>query len=419
MKHTVRYHIIKIVLSVAVVVGLCLIFRDNYQEILGTVTGYLIALIGTEIIESAVLLREDKNKLQNKGFTYDVAFYRRRLDIGEHYLYIWYEPIVYDGDPVITVEDSPKKRFELDPILQFNFGAIMQAHRASFISNPMMVRLDDAVKDENGDVKLLTSRTAFYNDLVTNRSMDYKFNDDMTVREIFENGHYLTPLAESKMSNHIGVNAFIFQGDAMILAHRGGNATLSKNNFTSGLAFGLSEDDIIKAHDPLNKNEYTERDPVFTADDMFVNVILSRLADVFDIDRGYVCDEYRAGKIKICHLGFGRLIFMGGKAQFYFAVVLDESFKTHRENLSGGKYADRAKRERIDFNKGMVRASGIKLLKDETEHVEISLDGKKAKRGSAEKSFFINYWHLVNRPRIDGVPDWVYDACTAAETTAQ
>lgn len=410
MKNNWKFLWLKIVI-LAVGIGLLLyfFFEDLEFEIIGSAVGMMLTAVGADFLTSLVLMREDKRKVESHKFTYDEVFYKKNLKIGGGETCIWYDAVESEGETTYIVEDDPHKQFTLDTVLQNNFGAIMQAHRASFIANPIMIRLDDYKKDEDGTVRLFTSRTAFYNDLVTNRAMDFKFNDDMSVREIFESGRYLTPLGESKMSNHIGFGAFIFYGNSMIVAHRGGNATLSKNKFTAALAFGFSEDDLRKVHDPLSDTapRAAERFPVLTTEDLFAGILLVRMADVLNMPLPRVRELHKEGKIVIHTLGFGQLVYTGGKPQFYFAIVIDESVDLQPKK---DKEQIRADKKAIDFNKNMVFADGMTLTKNGGYVLSLKQHGsEKTIKGEAEKSFFINYWHLLVRPRIEGVPDWVYE----------
>ena len=410
MKNNWKFLWIKIVVLLLGVGVLLFFFFENLEfEILGSAIGLMLTAVGTDFLTSLLLLREEKIKLETRNFTYDEVFYRKSLKIGGGETYIWYDAAEFEGDPVYDVKDSPQKQFTLDTVVQNNFGAIMQAHRASFIANPTMIRLDDYQKEGN-TVRLYTSRTAFYNDLVTNRAMDYKFNDDMSVREIYESGRYLSPLKDSKMSNHIGFGALVFYGDSMIVAHRGGNATLSKNKFTAALAFGFSEDDLRRVHDPMDQNaapKAAERFPELTAEDLFVGILLVRLADALNLPVPFVRQLHKEGKIRIHTLGFGQLVYTGGKPQFYFAIVIDKSI-----DLCPAKDKEqiRAEKKAIDFNKNMVFTDKITLVKNDDYVLKLKKQGSdKTIKGEAEKSFFINYWHLLARPRIEGVPDWVYE----------
>ncbi|MCH5158605.1 MAG: hypothetical protein J1F33_05360 [Clostridiales bacterium] len=391
-------------------IGLLLyFFYDGLKfEILGSIIGLMATHITADLVRGVLFAREEKIKLGKENFTYDVVYYKKPLSIGGGKTHIWYDAIESNG-AAYDVKDDEYKHFELDPVIQANFAAIMEAHRASFIANPTMIRLDDFKREEDGTVTLFTSRTAFYNDLVTNRAMDFEFNGDMSVREIFESGLYLSPLNKSKMSNHIGFGAFIFYGNSMIVTHRGGNATLSKNQFTSALAFGFSEDDLRTVHDTFedDKPKAGERFPHLTTEDLTTGILLVRTAALLKMTVPHVRALYAQNKIHIHSLGFGQLVYTGGKPQFYFAIVIDDDVDLSPEKEKDDK---NAKKKEIDFNKNIVFADGMTLVKDNGYVLKLKKHGtNKTVKAEAEKSFFINYWHLLEMPKIDGVPDWVYE----------
>lgn len=407
MKRNLRLLLVKIILLVVGIGFLLFYFFEGLKfEILGGAIGAMVAAVGADFVTSILLLREEKIKLGSDNFHYDAVFYKKRLSIGGGETHIWYDAVKHDGAAYV-VRDDPHKYFEPDSVVRNNFGAIMEAHRASFVANPMMIRLDDYRREEDGTITLFTSRTAFYNDLVTNRAMDYKFNGDMSVREIYESGRYLSPLGKSKLSNHIGFGAFIFYGNSMIVTHRGGNATLSKNQFTSALAFGFLEDDLRKIHDPFDEDgepKASERFPVLTTDDLMVGILLVRMAGLLDKSIPEVRELHARNKIHIHLLGFGQLVYTGGKPQFYFAIVIDEDVELCHKGSSCRR------KDEIDFNKDIVFADGMTLVKNGGHVLRLRKHGSgKTVKAEAEKSFFINYWHLLEMPRIEGVPDWVYE----------
>ncbi|MCH5351125.1 MAG: hypothetical protein J1F39_04055 [Clostridiales bacterium] len=406
---------IKIALFVIGIGLLLYFFYDGLKfEILGSIIGLMATQILADFLKSVMFAREEKIKLGKENFTYDSVYYKKTLSIGGGKTHIWYDAIESKGAPY-DVKDDPHKSFELDNVIQTNFAAIMEAHRASFIANPTMIRLDDFRREEDGTISLFTSRTAFYNDLVTNRAMDFEFNGDLSVREIFESGLYLTPLNKSKMSNHIGFGAFIFYGNSMIVTHRGGNATLSKNQFTSALAFGFSEDDLRTVHDAFEDDEPKagERFPLLSTEDLTTGILLVRMAGLFKMPVPRVRELYASNKIHIHSLGFGQLVYTGGKPQFYYAIVIDEDVELSPEK---DKEKDKDKKREIDFNKNIVFADGMTLVKNDGYVLKLKKRGStKTVKAEAEKSFFINYWHLLEMPRINGVPDWVYE-CKAPDS---
>ena len=53
------------------------------------------------------------------------------------------------------------------------------------------------------------SKTSYYDSLLTNRAMGFRWPDGRSIREVYEPGPYITSLEDSKMSNHIGINGII------------------------------------------------------------------------------------------------------------------------------------------------------------------------------------------------------------------
>ena len=393
---SVALDIAKPVVAVGIAVASCIYFgTDNIlSNLIASFIGFLVALVFAEVVTKAKLSLEDSNKIATDDFTYDEDTYLHDVHLGEKSTHIWYYPLVNDVNARYEVEDDPTKFFELDGFLNANFTLLMQAHQASFLDNPTMIRLDDCVAQKDGSFKLLTSRTAYFNDLVTNRTMDYKFSGNLTVRKIYESGKYLSPLNESHMSNHLGIIAHVFHGGNEILAERGGTATISKNKFTTCVAAGLSLQDIRDAHgDGVQQ-------PAVTARDILDGVVLLKLADRINLPHKQVLALNKEGKIKVYLLGLGQLVYTGGKPQLYYAVTIDESVDLSEIN------ARPVNKQQIDYNKRMVIASNVTLRKHHVLNLECS-NGRNLK-GEAERSFYIGLWHLQTQDRIEGIPDWVY-----------
>ena len=393
---SVALDIAKPVVAVGITVASCLYFgTDNIlSNLVASFLGFLIAMVFAEFVGKAKLRLEDKNKVATDDFNYDKDTYLHDVRVGNKCTHIWYYPLVNDVNARYEVADSPLKYFELDNFLTTNYTLLMQAHQASFLDNPTMIRLDDCVKLQDGSFKLFTSRTAYFNDLVTNRSMDYKFSGNLTVRKVYESGKHMTPLNESHMSNHLGIIAHVFYGKKEILAQRGGTATISKNKFTTCVAAGLSLDDIRAVHGD------GVRHPVITAKDLLDGVVLLKLADRLNLPHDQVLGLFDEGKIKIYLMGLGQLVYTGGKPQFYYAVTIDESVDLSKIN------ARPVNKHQIDYNKRMVTVAHLSLNKGHILNLECD-DGHNLK-GEAERSFYIGLWHIQTQPRIDDIPEWVY-----------
>ena len=386
------------ILAALVTLFACLKFgSDNIvSNLAAALAGFFFGTFVTGTLDWTRRRLADKNKVSTDDLHYDENTYKKDVHIGDKSTTIWYDAITNDVNTRYELKDDPAKKFVLDEFLTANYAAIMQAHQTSYVDNPTMIRLDDCVQQQDGSYKLSTSRTAYYNDLVTNRSMDYKFNGELTVRKVYEGGKYLTPLAESHMSNHIGIIAHVFYGNKTILAQRGGNATISKNKFTTCVAAGLSQDDIIKAHNVTFRDTNTK----MTEDDLLHVVVLHKLADRLNLKLDKTLELYRAGLIKIYLLGLGQLPYTGGKPQFYYAVTVDE-------NVDLSKINDREiNKQQIDYNKKMLVVDRLSLTNG--HKLSLKCSNNRDIVGEAERSFYIGLWHIQNQAKISGIPEWAY-----------
>ena len=398
MKFNLKVLFVKIIVA-AVIITLASIFvEDNWAQLVGAACGFLASMIFSDVLMTVLILREDKNKIHGGKFDYDKATYLHEFTVSGKKTSIWYLPLTNDATLKYHVVDDPKKYFVLDNFLQINFTLIMKAHRHSQLANPCMIRLDDCIVQEDGTVNLYTSRTSYYNDLVTNRAMDYQFSDDLTVRKVYEGDNFLSPLNESRMSNHIGIIGHVFHGNNAILACRGGNATISKNKFTNCIAVGLAENDVEAVQNAHRHH------PQMQTEDLLEGCVLYYLADRINLPRDMVLALHAEGKIKIHLLGLGQLVYTGGKPQFYFVITIDESVDLSALN------SRKVDMKALDSNKYMAVASHIALKNEDGYVLDLTCPGRKRHLfGEAEKSFFIALWHLKTQPKIEGVPDWAYE----------
>lgn len=138
------------------------------------------------------------------------------------------------GNEKIVIEDSPEKFYQLPQQVSDNSKEIMEAHSASTIYNQINIRLDNIKDDVNNNrVVLQTSRTQFYDSLLTNRACDYVFSDrKTTVRELYEPGPFLKPLALSKMSEYSLGKAIVgeLMAELHITSDRAVNAENAQNS---------------------------------------------------------------------------------------------------------------------------------------------------------------------------------------------
>lgn len=115
----------------------------------------------------------------------------------------------------IKIQDS-RERYKLPEIAQNHFDELFSAHSTSLIYNQLMIRIDDW-NCENNIFTMKTSRTTYFDSLVTNRAMDYQYKNGLSMRELLEFPPFLHSLKESELSNHIGFNGFVESSDGFIM----------------------------------------------------------------------------------------------------------------------------------------------------------------------------------------------------------
>lgn len=202
----------------------------------------------------------------------------------------------------ICIRDT-KKEYELPELIQSHFDEIFTAHSTSDVFNQVNIRVDDW-KESNGDFVICTSRTTFFNSLVTNRAMDYKWSNGVCVRDMLECGPQLHTLKESLLSNHLGFNGFIESVDNYILfVKRKSTMSLGKRLYESSVGASLGTKDAL--------NEYG----IFTTEGLQKG-ILKALKDELEIS-GLAIDNFSLEKNMISAY---RELVEGGKPQLLFYV---------------------------------------------------------------------------------------------------
>lgn len=170
----------------------------------------------------------------------------------------WYEyqgnrfPIIFEGwiyGSDISIQDNPQKLYKLPESVKENFDEIIAAHDTSSTYNRFMIRVDDW-KVLPGVFSLKTSRTSYYNSLATNRAIDYKWKNGMSVRNLFEYGPFINSLSDSQLSNHLGYNGFVESSDGYIVFIKRSKA-VSIGKGTYGDSVGAS----LKTEYALNDNK--------------------------------------------------------------------------------------------------------------------------------------------------------------------
>ncbi len=138
----------------------------------------------------------------------------------------------------IEIQDS-RAKYVLPQMICEHFGELFEAHSTSTVYNQLAIRVDDW-EMENGKFVIKTSRTTYFDSLVTNRAMDFCWSNGLTIREQFEYGPYLHGLKESCLSNHLGFNGFIESSDGyIVLMKRGNKLSIGKGTYGSSVGASL------------------------------------------------------------------------------------------------------------------------------------------------------------------------------------
>lgn len=243
----------------------------------------------------------------------------------------------YTQDKTIIIEDS-NSLYKLPKIVEDNYERILKAHRHSNVYNQLNIRLDD-YRVQGDKIILKTSRTTYFDSLVTNRSMDFKWGDLLSNRELLNPGPILHSLKDSILSNHLGFNAYVETNDGKIFIMRGMDVSVGKNSLGSSISASL-------------KTKYAlDEEGNFTIDGL-VNGIEKELQDELNLEK---CDyEFSLRKNLIA---IYRDIVEGGKPQFLLFIKanitckeLENKFNAYKKKLMKSK-ANKLKRMSIDGHK--------------------------------------------------------------------
>ncbi len=327
-----------------------------------------------------------------------------------------YKPLYFNDGSALFVEDNADKIFMPDGFISDNYQVLFSAHRMSTKKNFDTVRLDD-FKCEHGQARFYLSRSNYYYHMVTNRAVDYRIDDDLSLRTYYEYGPRLHSLAESNMSNHIGINALVYLKDGeLLLPRRNGSSTISKNLITSSIAIMLTLPDDNK----------------ITSEYLFKGCILQGLVSRTSMKPEWINEE----QIDINFLGFGQNPYEGGKPQFYYSVhmknidremyitelcmqkkkasqpdKIQDTFDNTEKTVNESKKAS-IKKDKIDVDKYIYVANPDEMKFKKSGYLVIPYYHGRIKKGEYtetrgkatvgyEKSFLANMWHereIKNRP---------------------
>lgn len=179
------------------------------------------------------------------------------------------EEWLYDKE--IIIDDLYEYEYKLPELVVRYYDQFLSAHDTSNIYNNINIRINDWSTNGNKFI-IVTGRTTYYNSLVTNRVMDYKLDNGISIRQLYECGPYVRPISKSVLSNHIGFNGFIESADGYFaFVFRGKNVSIGKRTWANSIGASL-------------KAKYALDDYRFSAQGL-ENGILCEIKDELKIDR--------------------------------------------------------------------------------------------------------------------------------------
>ena len=256
----------------------------------------------------------------------------KMIDGKEIYIF----PIIHEGIlNGFDLEISDKRdKYILPPQITDNYEKIMLAHNSSKVYNQQMIRLDKfKICREKKRITMHTSRTDYYNSLVTNRAMDYSWIGNITSRELYLPGPYVGTLEESVFSNHLGFNIFIETSDGKIIfTKRSKILSIGKD------LIGASVSASVKVKYALDKKETFKKQGLEEA-------VKKEIYDELFIEKDRYCFSINRNLLTIY-----RDLIEGGKPHLFFYVkvelnsdVIEREFKR--------KHSQRKKSLSVDADK--------------------------------------------------------------------
>lgn len=264
------------------------------------------------------------------------------------------------GDEKIIVEDNPDKFYNLPNQVAENSKELMEVHSESKIYNQINIRLDNIKVDEN-QVVLQTSRTHYFDSLLTNRASDCLLsNRKYTIREIYEPGPFMKPLHLSKMSNHIGFNGFVITSDNKTIPFilRKNNLSIAKSRWSTSVSASLK---AMYAIEYANEFKLTENS--------LANSIIGEIKSELHIsnDKALTIEN-----VKKSIFAFYREYVECGKPQFVFCLELQNITENEMR-----KAITKNNRNNILVDGNEVCFFSIRQLKDAKIYVnKIEIEGK-------------------------------------------
>lgn len=388
-EHMPKYIVVTAAFLVMLGVLLYLATTEVVSNVFGTIVGFTISSMFLYMFKIVAGYLEDTTKINYDteellALYHGGTDYRKTLKSQDTKVEFAYAPVLINKGYDFKVVDDPEKHLELDSFIAGNYTALFAAHATSAKKNFDTIRLDRYDADTN---TFYLSRSTYFNHLVTNRAVDFEIMDDVSLRTVFEYGPRLNPLEESKMSNHIGINALVFLSDGhMLLPRRKNDSTISKNKITSSIAVMLN---FPKEHAADTKHA------TITADYLLRGNIIKNLSDRVKLPEKAINED----NVQIAFLGFGQNIYEGGKPQFYFAVKIND-IDSQTYFAKKAEYEEEQKllneKQILDVDRCMYVAdySSFSYEKNGVKFTVYDAKGNTSTvKAGYEMSFLCNLWH--------------------------
>ena len=191
------------------------------------------------------------------------------------------------------------RRYPLPKQVADNSRILFRAHDHSEVFNNINIRLRD-LKAEGTEIRLTYEFTTYFDSLLTNRAMDFPFQGNRTVREIYEPGPILNPLNVSKLSNHLGFNGFVRLKDGKIIfVYRNKKVSIGKGTWSNSVGASLKTKYCLNAEHELTVEGLSD-------------AIAMEIRDELKIEKDPTYDYTDS------IIAFYRDLVEGGKPQFLF-----------------------------------------------------------------------------------------------------
>lgn len=127
-------------------------------------------------------------------------------------------PVLCDAslkEKELRIIDRPDRFYRLADFARAHYDELFSFHSGSDLYNQTNIRVDRWLQEDSA-FTIHTSRTTYFDSLVTNRAMDFRLRCGTTVRDELYHGPFPKDLSESELSNHLGFNGFIVTADGFI-----------------------------------------------------------------------------------------------------------------------------------------------------------------------------------------------------------